>query len=105
MEPTTARHHRGSNLAQYHYLEQRYGKRARAQAFWTMMGLLVLIIGSLVVIRMSETDVQRKAGVEAEEAFYVRVACKLGERACAFAKEDSRRVTCRLFPEDCSPSK
>jgi hypothetical protein len=105
VEPTTARHHRGSNLAQYHYLEQRYGKTAKAQAFWATTGLLVLIIGSLVVIQMSETDVQRKARVEAEEAFCVRVACKLGERACAVAKEDSRRVVCRLFPEDCSPDK
>ena len=104
VEPTTARHHRGSNLAQYHYLEQRYGKKARAQVFWAMMGLLVLIIGCLVVIQMSQTDVQRKARVETEEAFCVRVACKLGGKGlAAVAKEDSRRVVCRLFPEDCSP--
>ena len=79
MEPRTARHHWGPNLAQYHYVEKKYGKKARAQAFWATTGLLVLIIGSFVVIQMSETDVQRKARVEAQEAFYVRVACKLGD--------------------------
>ncbi len=101
MERRTARHHWGPNLAQYHYVGKKYGKKARAQVFWATTGLLVLIIGSFVVIQTSETDVQRKARVEAQEAFCVRVACKLGERACALAKEDSRRVTCRLFPEDC----
>jgi hypothetical protein len=105
VEPRTARHHWGPNLAQYHYVEKKYGKKARAQAFWATAGLLVLIIGSFVVIQASETDVQRKARVEAQEAFCVRVACKLGERACAVAKEDSRKVVCRLFPEDCSPDK
>jgi len=86
-------------------VEKKYGKKARAQVFWATTGLLVLIVGSFVVIQTSETDVQRKARVEAQEAFCVRVACKLGERACALAIEDSRRVTCRLFPEDCSPNK
>lgn len=86
-------------------MEKKYGKKARAQAFWATAGLLVLIIGSFFVIQTSETDVQRKARVEAQEAFCVRVACKLGERACAVAKEDSRKVVCRLFPEDCSPGK
>jgi hypothetical protein len=61
----------------------------------------MLFLGSIVVIQLGETDAQRKARIEEEEAFFVDVACKLGETACARAKADARRVICRLFPEDC----
>ncbi len=81
-----ARHHWVPNLAQYQYVEKRYGKRARAQVFWATTGLIVLLIGCVVVIQTSETDVQRKARIESYEALYVCVACKLGERACDLAR-------------------
>jgi hypothetical protein len=96
-----ARHHHRPNLAQYHYLEKRYGKRRRAEAFWTMTVLVMLLLGCIVVAQLGETDAQRKARIESQETYYVQIACKLGERACARAKEDARRVICKLFPEDC----
>jgi hypothetical protein len=101
VEHRSARHHWGPNLAQYHYVEKKYGKKARRQVFWTTTGLIVLLISSIVVIQASETDVQRKARIQNEQAFLVSIACKLGERVCAAAKEDARKVTCKLFPEDC----
>lgn len=64
--------------------------------------LIVLILGSVVVMQISETDAQRKARIQANEAYIVRIACKLGERACAVAQEDARRVTCKFFPKDCT---
>jgi hypothetical protein len=94
-------HHWRRNLAEYRYLEKRYGRKGRRQVFWTMTTLVVLLIGSLVVISMSETDVQRKARIQAEQAYIVRVACKLGQRACAVAQEDARKVACKLYPGDC----
>ena len=105
MESTARRHHHGSNLAQYRYLEKRYGKRARAEVFWTMTVLVVLVLGSIAAVQLSETDAQRKARIEAQETYYVQVACKLGERACAAAKEDARKVICELYPADCYPTK
>ena len=71
------------------------------QVFWSTAGLIVLLISSIVVIQLSETDAQRKARIQEEQAWLVRTACKLGERACAAAKEDVRKATCKLFPEDC----
>ena len=105
MESAARRHHHGTNLARYWYVEKRYGKRASAEVFWTMAVLIVLVLGSIVVAQLGETDAQRKARVEADEAYYVQIACKLGERACSVAKEDARKVICRLFPEDCYPTK
>ncbi len=102
MKHRSAQHHWGPNLSQYHYVEKRYGKNARAEVFLTATLLIVLILGSVVVMQISETDAQRKARIEANEAFIVRIACKLGERACSVAQEDARRVKCKLFPEDCS---
>ncbi len=96
-------HHHGANLAQYHYVEKGYGNNARAEVFWTMTVLVVLLLGSAVAVQLGETDAERKARIQANEAYYVRIACKLGERACAVAKEDARRVNCILFPEDCHP--
>jgi hypothetical protein len=97
-----ARHHHGTNLARYRYVEKRYGKRARAQAFWTMTVLIVLLLGSIAAVQLGETDAQRKARIEADETCFVQVACEFGERACRAAKEDSRKVICKLFPEDCA---
>ncbi len=105
MDSTRARHHWGTNLARYHYLEKRYGRKARAKTVWTLVTLIVLFLGSIVAIQLGETDAQRKARINEEEAFFVDVACKLGERACAAAKADSQRVRCRLFPEDCYSAK
>jgi hypothetical protein len=69
-------------------VEQRYGKKARQQVFWSTTLLLVLIVGSVIVIQVSETYAQRKARIESEEALYVRIAFMLGDRACAVAEED-----------------
>jgi len=38
----------------------------------------MLLLGSIVVVQLGETDVQRKARVQDEQAFLVRIACKLG---------------------------
>lgn len=67
-----------------------------------MTVLIVLLLGSVVATQLGETAAQRKARIEANEAYIVRIACKLGEKACSFAKEDARRITCKLFPEDCA---
>lgn len=56
----SARHHWAPNLAQYHYVEKRVGKNARAQVFWATTGLIVLLIGSVVAVRMGETAVRGK---------------------------------------------
>jgi hypothetical protein len=105
VEHRSARHHWGPNLAQYHYVEKKYGKRARAEVFWTMTVLIVLLLGSIAAVQLGETDAQRKARIEAQETYFVQVACKFGERACRAAKEDAQRVICRLFPGDCYPAK
>ena len=110
MEPAHARHYRHPhyhrpNLAQYHYLERRYGKSARIQAFFATTGLIAIFVGLIFLILNSETATERKARIESDEAFYVRTACHFGDRVCAFAKEDSRRVICKLYPEDCYPAK
>ncbi len=105
VESTRARHRHGPNLAQYRYVQKKYSKRARAEAFWTMAVLIVLVLSSVVLAQLGETDAQRKARIEADETYYVQVACKFSEKACAVAKEDARRVICRLFPEDCYPAK
>lgn len=102
MESRRARHHWGPNLAQYHYLEKRYGKKTRAQVFWATTGLLALLIGSIVAVQIGETYDQRKARVQGEQAFIVRIACTLGEKVCYAAKEDTQKVNCKLFLEDCS---
>ena len=102
MDSTRTRHHWGPNLAQYHYVEKKYGRKARAQVFWATTGLIVLLVGSLVVAQISETDAQRKARFLENEAAFVRIACKFGERACAWAKENSRSVICHEYPEGCS---
>jgi hypothetical protein len=86
-------------------VEKRYGKNARAEVFLMATLLIVLILGSVVAIQLGETDVQRKARIQANEAYIVRIACKLGERTCSFAKEDARRITCHLFPEECDAKK
>ena len=39
----------GQILAQYRYLEKKYGKSGRAQPFWTMVVLIVLVLSSIVV--------------------------------------------------------
>jgi len=96
-----ARHHHWRRLAEYDYLEMRYGKKTRRQVFWTVTTLVVLLIGSIVVITTSETDAQRKDRIQAQQAAIVRIACEFGERVCAAAKEDTRKVACRLYPEDC----
>jgi hypothetical protein len=88
---SSERHHHGPNSAQYHYLEKRYGKKARSQAFWTMTVLIVLLIGAIVAIQVGETVAQRKARVRAQEAFYVRVACKLGSEHVPSLKRTRER--------------
>jgi hypothetical protein len=95
VELKRARHHWGPNLAEYHYLEKRYGRKTRAQVFWSTTGVILLFVGSLVVVRIGETDTQRKARIQGEQAFYLRIVCKLGENACAVAQEDMRKVTCK----------
>lgn len=64
--------------------------------------LIILILAGAVAVQFGETDAQRKARIQANEAYIVRVACKLGDRACAIAKEDAHRVTCKLLQEDCT---
>ena len=98
-------HYGGSTLTQYDYVQKKHAKKTRAQVLWFTTGLIVLFVGSLVVVQIGETDVQRKSRILEDEKFYVGIACKLGERACGLAKEDSRKVTCKLFQIDCSPTK
>ena len=97
------RRYGGSNLTQYRYVQEKYGKNSRAQVFWSTIGLVALFVGGLVALQFSETDAESKDRIRRDEEFYVRVACKLGNRVCAFAQEDSRRVKCNLLGEDCSP--
>jgi hypothetical protein len=66
VEHHRVRHHVGSNLAQYHYVERKYGKHARAQVFFATALLVMLLLGSIVVVQLGETDVQRKARVQDE---------------------------------------
>ena len=103
MDSTSTRHHRGSNLAEYHYLQKRYGKNARAQLFWSTTGLIVLFVGGLVALQMSETDAERKARVQKQQEESLVIACKQGKDACDKAQEGIRRQNCEFFGEDCSP--
>jgi hypothetical protein len=103
VQPRSARHHWGPNLALYHYVEKRYGKKARAQVFWLTTGLIVLFVGSLVALQMSETDAERKARAQKQQEEFLVIACKQGKDACDKAQEEIRRQNCELFGEDCSP--
>jgi hypothetical protein len=98
-------HHHRQNLGQYHYLEWRYSRSARIQALFAITGLITIFIGLSFLILNSETPAERKARVESDEALFVRTACRFGDRVCAFAKENSGRVLCKLYPEDCSSAK
>lgn len=64
----------------------------------------MLFVGSLIVVQIGETDAQRKARILEDEKYYVRIVCKLGKRSCELAIEDSRKVTCKLFQDDCYPN-
>ncbi len=107
MDSTRARHHHGANLAQYHYLEKRYGKSGRDQPFWTMAVLIVLVLSSVVVIQLSETDAGRNARaqsertVKAEQQYRLKVACYQGEEECDKANEEIRKENCQLYGEGC----
>ena len=102
MESAHARHHHyRPNLAQYRYLERRYGKWVRTQAFLATTAIIAILVGCVFVAYHSETAIQRKARFLSNEASYVRLACQFGDRVCTLAKEDSRRVVCKLYPEDC----
>lgn len=103
MGSTSTRHFRGSNLTEYHYLQKRYGKKARAQVFWSTAGLIVLFVGGLVALQMSETDAERKARVQKRQEEFLVIACKQGKDACDKAQEEIRQQNCEFFGEDSSP--
>lgn len=98
-------YHRWSNLSQYHYVQKKYARKTREQTFWTLTALLVVLLVCAVALQFSETDAQRKYRIQRDEAAIDKLACQFGPKACAVAKEESRKVICRLFPEECYPEK
>jgi hypothetical protein len=71
----------------------------------TVSGLIAIFVAIIFLILNSETATERKARIESDEASFVQTACHFGDWVCAVAKEDSREVICKLYPEDCSPAK
>jgi hypothetical protein len=110
MDSTHARHHHhGSNLAQYDYVAKKYGRRARAEPFWTMAVLIVLLIGSLVVMYTSEPDAAKRASLQsrqlraAAQQHYIDNACfDGGPDDCDKAKEEIKKENCQLYGEGCA---
>lgn len=106
------RHHHGPNLAQYRYLEKKYGKNAREDVFWKTAGLIVLLVGSLVLILPSDTNPEREASSQSKESRLaaqqhdIDNACLDGvPDDCEKAKEEIRKENCRLYGEGCAQNK
>ncbi len=73
--------------------------------------MLVIFSGSLIALRMSETDreslanarhtpIQRNYFMKQQEE-YLRNACLDGKEACDKAQEEIQTLNCELFGSDC----
>jgi hypothetical protein len=99
-------HHYGlSNLAQYRYVKKKYSRKTRLQLFWFTTGLVLLLVGAVIGVQLSETDAQRSARAEKLEQDHVRVVCENQSKdACDKAQEAFRRdQSCHPFGE-CTPA-
>lgn len=105
MEYRSSLHHHGSNLAQYRYVQKKYGKKTRAQVFWATTGLIVLLVGGPFVLQISETDAEREARRTSLEKDYLDMICKQDQGACDEIRERIRKQHCLFFQEDCGSKK
>jgi hypothetical protein len=97
VEYRSLRHRGWSNLTQYRYVQKKYAKKTRALSFWATTGLVVVLIGSLVVVQMSEPDAERKARTEKLEGDYLSFVYKLGKSACGNSKRVCPKAELPIF--------
>ncbi len=93
----------GGNLNQYYYVQKKYGTNSVAQTFWM---LIILLVGGLVALQLSETDAERKARAEKQEEDNLRIVCMQDKKACNDLREqkERRRQRCEIYGEDCAPN-
>jgi len=92
-------------MDQYAYLIQRYSKKTRYQVFLLTTAMIAVLVGSIVVLQMSETDAESAARARKQEQDFLSAVCKQGKKACDEAEEMIRRRKCELSGEDCTPNK
>jgi len=108
----------GNNMSHhsYSYLERRYSKKTRLQVLLLVTGVVVVLIGAIATVQLSETDAEKNARVESElksersvdrknlieqQEYDLRVSCEQGKAACDKALEQIRKQNCQMFGENC----